>query len=124
MSDCPFNGRGMLPRDEAPRPNGDRVCWYCGSWDREQFTAYCRRILAGDILAAYDVPMPGVAKPYRMPRVSPSDRRHKIYVRQEGVRNALEGAIKVYVAHLTQEDIDLANQVIKRCAEAAATRPS
>lgn len=98
-------------RAKPPLPNGDRVCWYCGSWDREQFVAYLRKILSGEVSATYTVEME--PRPLTFGRLSLSDRRHKIYVRQDGVRNAGEGAIKVYVAHLTQDDCDLVNEVLR-----------
>jgi hypothetical protein len=66
-------------------PDGMRTCSYCGS------------IHYIDLMKiVHKVP---IDKRYR---VEPSDKRYKVYVKQPGVRNASEGAIKFYMHHLPE----------------------
>ncbi len=111
---CPMNQRerGMAPRPMELLPNGDHVCWYCGSWDRAEYRAHIDRIVAGEIPASYEVNVPGISE-RSYPCIEVNDGRHKIYIHRDGVKNAGEGAIKVYVAHLTDDDIVATNRAIK-----------
>lgn len=94
----------------------DRVCSFCGSWHPDEFIAFCRQIINGEIAGAYSV----VGLSFAMPVLSVSDRRHKIYARREGVTNASQGAIKVYVAHLSEEQGEVASEALRVCYAKAA----
>lgn len=118
MSDCPMNDRGIAERESKPCANGDKTCWYCGSWDRDEFMAFIARVMSGEIPKSKRIDAP-TGEPFFSPTLTLSDRRHKIYVRQEGVVNALEGAIKVYTAHLTADDIALVNDALRACHDDA-----
>jgi hypothetical protein len=63
-------------------PDGNRTCSYCGSIHPDDLMAICRKTLTDD---RYGIE--GTTKSY------------KVYVRQPGVRNAGEGAIKFYMQH-------------------------
>lgn len=64
-------------------PDGNRTCSYCGSIHFDDLMTICRKTIVDE---RYSVD--GTTKSY------------KVYVRQPGVRNAGEGAIKFYSAHL------------------------
>lgn len=116
--ECPRNYRGMAPTESMPCTNGDKTCWYCGSWEREAFLAFVVRIVSGELPMSRRVDA-ATGEPFFYPTLTLSDRGHKIYVHQEGVRNAIEGAIKVYTAHLTDDDLALVNDALRRCHDNA-----
>lgn len=66
-------------------PDGFRTCSACGSLHFEDFMEICHRA--------------NVDHRYR---VEGSTKCYKVYVKQPGVRNASEGAIKFYTDHLPQ----------------------
>lgn len=68
----------------------NRVCSYCGSLHPHDLFRLVRECAD----AAPDAPYGSVVE------IEPSDKSYKIYVKQPGVRNAHEGAIKFYTHHL------------------------
>lgn len=100
-------------------PDGNRTCSYCGSIHPDDLLEICRKTLADE---RYGVE--GTTKSY------------KVYVRQPGVRNAGEGAIKFYMHHApptpAQADQDLFDKAMqltrerqkKRWAVVRASLPS
>lgn len=112
---CPLNTHGVKQiLSDQTLPNGDKTCGYCGSWDRDQFMAFIQSIIDGEVTATYTT---GIKRPdgeiWVFPRIEVNDRKDKIYARQEGVKNASDGAIKIYIAHLQEGDAFLVNRVIK-----------
>lgn len=81
-----FGGNKLLPDSWNRGPDGNRTCSYCGSIHAEDLMAICRMTLVDD---RYGVE--GTTKSY------------KAYIRQPGVRNAGEGAIKFYMAHAPEK---------------------
>jgi transcription initiation factor TFIIIB Brf1 subunit/transcription initiation factor TFIIB len=79
---CPFTGQ---PAGHKELPNGDLVCNHCGSLCPEQFLKYVDMVINDPSIDF---------------RIELSDRRHKVYMHKEGVKNAAEGAIKHYLVHL------------------------
>jgi uncharacterized Zn-finger protein len=73
-------------------PDNNRTCSYCGSIHPDDLMKICRKTLADDRYA-----VEGTTKSY------------KVYVRQPGVRNASEGAIKFYMNHVP-ENVGAADQ--------------
>lgn len=73
---------GWLPDTWDHGPDGNRTCSYCGSIHPDDLMAICRKTIVDE---RYGVE--GTTKNY------------KVYVRQPGVRNAGEGAIKFYMHH-------------------------
>ena len=74
------------------RTNGNRVCSACGSLHPDDF--------AFMVWEAANAPEDG---PWcATAEILPSDKPYKIYVRQAGVRNAMEGGIKFYTHHLSE----------------------
>lgn len=71
-----------LPDTWRLGPDGNRTCSYCGSLHAEDLMTICRKVLVDDRYV-----LEGTTKSY------------KIYVRQPGVQNASQGAIKFYMAH-------------------------
>lgn len=63
-------------------PDGNRTCSYCGSIHPDDLIQICRKVESN----------PGYA-------IEGTTKSYKVYVRQPGVRNASEGAIKFYMAH-------------------------
>ncbi len=63
-------------------PDGNRTCSYCGSNHFDDLMEICRKTLTDE---RYGVEL--------------STKGYKFYVRQPGVRNASEGAIKYYTPH-------------------------
>lgn len=71
-----------LPTQDVWHTTGpDRTCSFCGSINLEDLRA---------LLPMVD----GVAV-----GLSLADRKHKVYIRRPGIRNATEGAIKFYLCH-------------------------
>lgn len=97
------------------RANGDRCCSFCGSWHQDEFTAWCQSVLSGEL------PPFHVMEDYKVvsEHLSLADSRVKFYVSQAGVSNALDGAIKLKTAHLSPEQLDLANKALRFVREAA-----
>lgn len=65
-------------------PNGDLTCSYCGSLHPDDFY--------NKVVAA--------RAPDSKINIEQSDKRYKIYVSEEGIRNAKEGGIKFYTPHI------------------------
>lgn len=75
-------------------PDGNRTCSMCGSIHQDDLMALCRMTLGDERYG-----------------IDGTDKSYKVYVRQPGVRNASEGAIKFYMQHAPaapcEEDIKL-----------------
>lgn len=65
------------------KPNGDRCCSYCGSLHFDDMRRLVKKCLVSEDVS-----------------IEPSDKNYKVYVRQAGVKNAGEGAIKFYMQHV------------------------
>lgn len=120
---CPLQPYATLQVqiDHVPRwevRGDDLVCDYCGSWNPDEFIEWCQTILDGKSLPTRDLSHLNLESISSMPVLEVSDRRNKIYVRRDGIRNASDGAIKVYVAHLTKDQIEVVNRTIRFCHEA------
>lgn len=90
---------GKAPDTWDLGPDGNRTCSYCGSLHPDDFMAICRKAITDERYS-----------------VDPSDKRYKVYVRQPGVRNASEGAIKFYMQHAPasptpQDELDYSRAV-------------
>lgn len=77
-----MHGDGLEPDTWDRGPDGFRTCSYCGSLHHDDFVEICGRTL--------------IDERYSVER---STKSYKFYVRQPGVRNAGEGAIKFYTHH-------------------------
>jgi len=75
------------------KPSGDRVCSYCGGMHPEDFIRFCKRVIANPTHC-----------------ISHSNKLYKVYVHRPGVRNADDGAIKLYKFHITATDNELETQ--------------
>jgi hypothetical protein len=73
--------------------NGNRVCSFCGSLHPDDLFALINRCISADPDASYQ----------SVVEIEPSDKKYKVYVRQPGVRNAMEGGIKFYMQHLPRD---------------------
>lgn len=82
----PSFGERPLPDTWDIGPDGNRTCSYCGSIHSDDLIAIARKALVDD---RYGIE--GTTKSY------------KVYVRQPGVRNASEGAIKFYMTHAPEK---------------------
>lgn len=93
-------------------PDGNRTCSYCGSIHFEDLMAICRRVVDG----AEGYELEGTTKGY------------KVYIRQPGVVNASQGAIKFYKQHAPRNasaaDQDLFAQAMRVSHERLAARYS
>lgn len=78
---------GPAPDTWDRGPDGNRTCSYCGSIHPDDLMAICRKVVDAE---------PGYA-------VDGTDKGYKVYVRQPGVRNASEGAIKFYMQHVIND---------------------
>src|SRR5688572_23409896 len=86
-------GPGMPPAEEILdgwniAPNGDKTCSYCGSLSEEDFI---------DILEKYSAGEPGY-------HFETTTKGYKWYAQRPGVKNASEGGIKFYSAHIQNDD--------------------
>ncbi len=85
-------------------PDGNRTCSYCGSAHPDDLMKICRSALADDRYG-----------------VDATDKSYKVYLRQPGVRNASEGAIKFYMHHApsspSKADQELFATAIRRTSE-------
>lgn len=77
-----FGGDKPLPDTWDMGPDGNRTCSYCGSIHADDLMQICRKTLEDERYG-----------------VEGTDKGYKVYVRQPGVRNASEGAIKFYMHH-------------------------
>jgi hypothetical protein len=73
---------GAAPDTWDIGPDGNRTCSYCGSIHPDDLMAICRKTLTDDRYG-----------------VEGTDKSYKVYVRQPGISNAGDGAIKFYMAH-------------------------
>lgn len=73
--------------------NGDRTCSYCGSLHPDDMI---------DIMYGYIEGKEGY-------EFEPSDKGYKIYAKRAGVKNAMEGGIKFYTNHITDQVRDAFN---------------
>lgn len=78
--------RNQLPDTWDWMPDGNRTCSFCGSIHPDDLMAICKKALTDE---RYSVE--GTTKSY------------KVYLRQPGVRNASEGAIKFYMHHAPKD---------------------
>lgn len=81
-----FGGDKPLPDSWDIGPDGNRTCSYCGSIHADDLMVICRKTLEDERYG-----------------IEGTDKSYKVYVRQPGVRNASEGAIKFYMAHAPAE---------------------
>lgn len=79
-------GDGPAPDTWDWGPDGNRTCSYCGSIHPEDLLKICRLVLTDE---RYEIE--GTTKSY------------KLYIKQPGVRNASEGAIKFYMQHAPKD---------------------
>lgn len=89
-----FNGKPVEGRGPDNwhkfKKNGDRVCSYCGSLHPEDFLRLVKAASEAQVDAGYS----------DVVEIERSDKSYKVYVKQPGVRNAMEGGIKFYMHHL------------------------
>ncbi len=83
-------------------PNGDRVCSFCGSLHPEDLEKVLDARIAGDGNV----------------HIEPCDKRYKIYIHREGIRNAAEGAINFYMQHLTGMEEQRAAMILTKIGDA------
>lgn len=81
----PFNGEDATWK---LRPNGDRVCSYCGSLHPDDFLDIITRYGAGEEGYSFDL----------------TGKSYKVYAKRPGVVSALDGGIKFYGHHAVAED--------------------
>lgn len=89
FGDRTFPGRYQgdpLPDTWDLGPDGNRTCSYCGSIHPDDLMTICRKALT-DVRYSVDG----------------TDKGYKVYLRQPGVRNASEGAIKFYMQHAPKQ---------------------
>lgn len=87
----PFKMSGRnLDRWEKFKTIDNRICSYCGSLHPDDMF----RLVHEAAVTPPDGDYRGTVS------IEPSDKKYKVYVRQPGVRNAMEGGIKFYMQHL------------------------
>lgn len=86
-------------------PDGNRTCSHCGSIHPDDLMTICRKAIVDD---RYSID--GTTKSY------------KVYVRQPGVRNASEGAIKFYGWHASDKAGEAEHQLLKHAMQVSAER--
>lgn len=117
--DCPFAPDYENSPFKRLRPPGyhtvgsDQTCNYCGSWHADEFIAWCQQILNKEI--------PCLREGGRWGVLELNDHRDKLYVHRPNIKNANEGAIKVYIAHLSTQQVAIVNDVLARIHEALTT---
>ena len=81
----------ILPKWE--KREEDTVCSHCGSWHPLEFLNFLKTVVESD-----DVKI----------RIEINSRGNKIYIQRPHIKNASEGAIKIYIAHLKRycEDME------------------
>lgn len=95
QANAPFNGSGPgLDRWQKFKRNGNRVCSYCGSLHPDDLFDLVKASAEAPETAPFD----------SVVEIEPSDKGYKIYIRQPGVRNAMEGGIKFYTQHLPRDE--------------------
>lgn len=100
---CGDRGQGSeMPDTWDWGPDDNRTCSYCGSIHPEDFVKVARRALGDE---RYEIE--GTMKSY------------KYYIRQPGVRNASEGAIKFYTMHgnFSEKELLIINGALKVSSE-------
>lgn len=100
-----YGGDKPLPDTCDLGPDGNRTCSYCGSIHPDDLMAICRKTLTDE---RYGVE--GTTKSY------------KVYVRQPGVRNAGEGAIKFYMHHAPAEPSKQEQEIFSAALRATTER--
>jgi hypothetical protein len=105
---------GLDHWDKFKRDHHNRVCSFCGSLHPDDMFA----------LVKQSAEAPEDAQHGTVVEIEPSDKSHKVYVRQPGVRNAHEGGIKFYMWHVprdadgklvvTQQQQDEYGQAVRR----------
>ena len=111
VGDIPFRDIGPGPDHwDRFKSNGDRVCSYCGSLHPDDFM----RLVKASAEAAEDAT--------ECVNIEPSDRGYKIYVRQPGVQNALDGGIKFYTQHLNGKPTDEQHALYKEAVRRSCAR--
>lgn len=75
-------------------PDGNRTCSWCGSCHPEDMLEICRKTLVDERYA-----------------VEKTDKRYKVYLKQPGVQNAGQGAIKFYMAHAPENPTEADQQL-------------
>lgn len=63
----------------------DECCSYCGSWHPRHFLEFLKEVIEDESVKV---------------RIELNDKRQKIYITRPHVKNAKEGAIKIYLVHL------------------------
>lgn len=83
-------GPHLFPGHDTWRvlPNGDRTCSFCGSAHPDDWLRIMR----------------SAADPESKTTIDRSDKGYKFYCHQEGVSNALDGAIKFYTWHIPSDE--------------------
>lgn len=125
---CPLASNSdvfKLPKGGWQKRGEDRACVYCGSWHPEEFIAWVNAMKSSpsDGVFSISIGTPDKRQKLWMPRMEVSDRKNKIYVHREGIRNAGDGPIKVYVAHLNAEQIATTNELVDLlCSEVSRLR--
>jgi hypothetical protein len=83
-----------LDRWQKFKSNGNRICSFCGSLHPDDMFELVRQCID----APEDAEFNSVVE------IEQSDKPYKIYIRQPGVRNAMEGGIKFYTHHLPRDE--------------------
>jgi len=101
-----FNRNDSKAPDTWDRgPDGFRTCSYCGSIHFDDLMEICDRTLQG--IEGYGV--------------EATDKDYKLYVKQPGVRNAGEGAIKYYKnhspKHISEPEHEMFRNALKKTHE-------
>lgn len=86
-------------------PDNNRTCSYCGSLHFDDFWKLVTRALDHEDVG-----------------IEPSNKAYKIYVRQAGVRNASEGAVKFYTSHMGGDLSEIEQAIYSRAVEASRER--
>lgn len=86
-------------------PDGNRTCSYCGSIHFDDLMAICRKVPDDE---GYSI--------------DGTDKAYKVYVRQPGVMNASQGAIKYYKHHTPSNVSDADQEAFANAARISADR--
>jgi hypothetical protein len=86
-------------------PDGNRTCSYCGSIHPDDLIKICHLTLKDERYG-----------------VEGTDKGYKVYVKQPGVRNASEGAIKFYMQHAPQTPRDDDQRLFKEASRLTRER--
>ena len=96
---------GPFPDTWDLGPDGFRTCSYCGSIHPDDLMVICERTLTDERYA-----------------VDGTDKGYKVYVRQPGVRNASEGAIKFYLHHAPAKPSEREDQLYRDARRISSER--